>query len=180
MEFHHGRRAETAGDAAVVLALRWVITGQQRRCPMCLRLLTNPIIIGTPPRNVPGMVWHESTCPQGRGLLRTAEFSPSYSRPQCLSLDDSWSVLFCQRRRAALMTLELRHVSKRFSDIPTVEDVSFSARGEQRAPQTSSFGRRSQASASAAASRKAVRRASGGRCRTQMFAAVAPSITTAI
>ena len=39
-----------AWDAAVILVLRWVIVDQQRRCPVCLRLLTNPVVIGTPSR----------------------------------------------------------------------------------------------------------------------------------
>lgn len=85
-----------AGGAAVVLALRWVITDQQRRCPMCLRLLTNPIIIGTPSRTFLEWYGTESTCPHGHGLLHTSEISSSYSRPQWLGLDDSWSGLFAK------------------------------------------------------------------------------------
>jgi hypothetical protein len=83
-----------AAGAAAILALRWVVTDQQRRCPMCLCLLTNPIIIGTPSRTF--LEWYgiESTCPHGHGLLHTSEISSSYSRPQWLSLGDSWSVLF--------------------------------------------------------------------------------------
>jgi hypothetical protein len=86
-----------AGGVVVVLALRWVITDQQRRCPMCLRLLTNPIVIGTPSRTFLEWYGTESTCPHGHGLLHTSEISSSYSRPQWLSLDDSWSVLFAKR-----------------------------------------------------------------------------------
>jgi hypothetical protein len=85
-----------AGGAAVVLALRWVITDQQRRCPMCLRLLTNPIIIGTPSRTFLEWYGTESTCPHGHGLLHTSEISSSYSRAQWFGLDDSWSGLFAQ------------------------------------------------------------------------------------
>jgi hypothetical protein len=85
-----------AGAAAAVLALRWVIADQQRRCPMCLRLLTNPIIIGTPSRTFLEWYGTESTCPHGHGLLHTSEISSSYSRPQWLSLGDSWSALFAK------------------------------------------------------------------------------------
>jgi hypothetical protein len=83
-----------AGTMIVALAARWAITDQQRRCPVCLRLLTNPITIGTPSRTF--LEWYgvESTCPQGHGLLHTSETSSSYSRPQWLGLDDSWSDLF--------------------------------------------------------------------------------------
>jgi hypothetical protein len=83
-----------AGGAAAVLAMRWVIADQQRRCPMCLRLLTNPIIIGTPSRTFLEWYGTESTCPHGHGLLHTSEISSSYSGPQWLSLGDSWSALF--------------------------------------------------------------------------------------
>src|ERR1017187_5695982 len=31
-----------------ILALRWVLLDQRRRCPVCLRLLTNPVRIGAP------------------------------------------------------------------------------------------------------------------------------------
>jgi hypothetical protein len=82
------------GGTATVLAFRWVITDQQRRCLMCLRLLTNPIIIGTSSRTFLEWYGTESTCPHGHGLLHTSEISSSYSRPQWLSLGDSWSALF--------------------------------------------------------------------------------------
>ncbi len=89
-----GRLTVIAGAAAAVLALRWVIIDQQRRCPMCLRLLTSPIIIGTPSRTFLEWYGTEWTCPHGHGLLHTSEISSSYSRPQWLGLDDSWSGLF--------------------------------------------------------------------------------------
>jgi hypothetical protein len=85
-----------AGAAAAVFALRWVITDQQRRCPMCLRLLTNPIIIGTPSRTFLEWYGTESTCPHGHGLLHASEISSSYSRQQWMSLGDSWSALFAK------------------------------------------------------------------------------------
>jgi hypothetical protein len=94
-----GRFTAIAAGAAAVLALRWVITDQQRRCPMCLRLLTNPIIIGTSSRTFLEWYGTESTCPHGHGLLHTSEISSSYSRPQWLSLGDSWSVLFAKGAR---------------------------------------------------------------------------------
>jgi hypothetical protein len=88
-----------AAGTAAVLALRWVITDQLRRCPMCLRLLTNPIIIGTPSRTFLEWYGTESTCPHGHGLLHTSEISSSYSRPQWLSLGNSWTALFAKGAR---------------------------------------------------------------------------------
>jgi hypothetical protein len=85
-----------AVGATAVLALRWAIVDQQRRCPMCLHLLTNPIIIGTPSRTFLEWYGTESICPNGHGLLHTAEISSSYSRPQWLSLGDSWSALLAK------------------------------------------------------------------------------------
>jgi hypothetical protein len=86
-----------AFGAACILAIRWVITDQQQRCPVCLRLLTNPVRIGTPSQTF--LEWHgaESTCPHGHGLLHVSENSLSYSgKPQWLCLDDSWSGLFSE------------------------------------------------------------------------------------
>jgi hypothetical protein len=84
-------------DAAVILALRWVIMDQQRRCPVCLRLLTAPVRIGTPSRTFLEWYGAESTCPRGHGLLHTSEMSSGYSeKPQWLRLDDSWSGLFAK------------------------------------------------------------------------------------
>ncbi len=46
-----------------------MITDQQRRCPVCLRLLTNPVRIGTPSRTFLEWYGAESTCSRGHGLL---------------------------------------------------------------------------------------------------------------
>jgi hypothetical protein len=83
-----------AWPAMVILALRWVITDQQKRCPVCLRLLANPVIIGTASRTFLEWYGTETTCPHGHGLLHTSEIVSSYSGPQWLGLDDSWSGLF--------------------------------------------------------------------------------------
>jgi hypothetical protein len=85
-------------DVAFILALRWVITDQQQRCPVCLRLLTNPVRIGTPSRTFLEWYGAESTCPHGHGLLHVSEMSSGYSeKPQWLRLDDSWAGLFTGR-----------------------------------------------------------------------------------
>jgi hypothetical protein len=81
--------------AVSILALRWVITDQQRRCPACLCLLTAPIRIGSPSRTFLEWYGTESTCAHGHGLLHISENASSFSRrPQWLSLDKSWSSLF--------------------------------------------------------------------------------------
>jgi hypothetical protein len=95
-----GGATSVAWDAAVILALRWAFTDQQRRCPVCLRLLSNPIRIGTPSRTLLEWYGTESTCSRGHGLLHVPETSASYSgTQQWLRLDDSWSGLFTGRSR---------------------------------------------------------------------------------
>jgi hypothetical protein len=66
-------------NAAFILALRWAIVDQRRRCPVCLRLLSNPVVIGTSSRTF--LEWYgiELICSRGHGLLQTSEISSSYS-----------------------------------------------------------------------------------------------------
>jgi hypothetical protein len=86
-------------DVLFILALRWLISDQQQRCPVCLHLLTAPVSIGTPARSFLEWYGTESACPQGHGLLHISGTSFSYSRkPNWLSLDDSWQDLFAQGR----------------------------------------------------------------------------------
>lgn len=84
--------------ATLIGALRWVITDQQRRCPVCLRLLTNPVRIGAPSKTFLEWYGAESTCSRGHGLMLVSEISCSYSRKaQWLSLGESWRGLFSAR-----------------------------------------------------------------------------------
>jgi len=84
--------------ATLIAALRWVITDQQRRCPVCLRLLTKPVRIGTPSKTFLDWYGAESTCSRGHGLLHVSEISGSYSKKaQWLRLGDSWSGVFSAR-----------------------------------------------------------------------------------
>lgn len=80
---------------AWVLTLRWTLTDQQRRCPVCLRLLTKPVRIGSSSLTFLEWSGDESICSHGHGLLHIPETSASYSgEPRWVSLDDSWSGLF--------------------------------------------------------------------------------------
>ncbi|MDR3702824.1 MAG: hypothetical protein P4L56_24475 [Candidatus Sulfopaludibacter sp.] len=73
----------------------WVLADQRRRCPVCPRLLTSPVRIGTPSQTFLEWYGAESTCSRGHGLLHVAETPASYSgKPQWLRLGDSWSGLF--------------------------------------------------------------------------------------
>jgi hypothetical protein len=81
--------------AGWILVLRWVFTDQRRRCPVCLRLLTDPVRMGTPSQTF--LEWYgvESMCSRGHGLLHISENSASYSgKQQWINLDSSWRGLF--------------------------------------------------------------------------------------
>jgi hypothetical protein len=79
----------------LVLPCRWVWTDQLRRCPVCLRLLSDPIRIGSASQTFLEWYGAESTCSRGHGLLHISEVPASYStQPEWLALGESWSELF--------------------------------------------------------------------------------------
>lgn len=78
--------------ASWMFALRWVLVDQRRRCPVCLRLLTNPVRIGNPSQTFLEWYGDESLCSRGHGLLQVPEIPSSYSgRGQWLRLDGTWA-----------------------------------------------------------------------------------------
>lgn len=82
-----------------VLAFRWTLVDQRRRCPVCLRSLTSPTRIGRYSRTF--LEWHgtELVCGRGHGLLHvSANQTSSYGSQRWLNLDSSWSALFPFRR----------------------------------------------------------------------------------
>jgi hypothetical protein len=82
-----------------ILALRWVVADQRRRCPVCLRLLTNPTRIGGPAHAFLDWYGDELICTRGHGLLYVPEIHAScYSAQHWQPLDSSWSSLFSYSR----------------------------------------------------------------------------------
>lgn len=78
-----------------ILAFRWTLADQRRRCPVCLELLRNPVRIGQPSHIMLDWYGTELMCSRGHGLLHTAETpTSSYGAQQWLSLDPSWRSLF--------------------------------------------------------------------------------------
>jgi hypothetical protein len=77
-----------------VLAFRWALIDQRRRCPVCLRLLANPVSIGQPAKTFLDWYGTELVCIKGHGLLHVPAVSTSYSAQQWLDLDTSWRGLF--------------------------------------------------------------------------------------
>jgi hypothetical protein len=58
---------------------RWLILDQRRRCPVCLRLLANPVRIGAPSNTLLHWYGVESVCSRGHGFLQVPEVLTSYS-----------------------------------------------------------------------------------------------------
>ena len=78
-----------------VLAFRWVLIDQRRRCPACLQLLTNPVRIGEPSHTLLDWYGTELICSKGHGLLHVSAVTTSCSSAQrWLHLDPSWRNLF--------------------------------------------------------------------------------------
>lgn len=80
---------------ALLLAFRWILVDQRRRCPECLRRLSNPARVGQPSCNF--LAWNgtELFCARGHGLLHIPELATSwFSTQRWLCLDASWRSLF--------------------------------------------------------------------------------------
>ena len=78
-----------------VLAFRWALRDQRRRCPVCLRPLTNPVRIGQPAHIFLEWYGTELMCPSGHGFLHIPEMPTISCRTQQWQpLDASWRSLF--------------------------------------------------------------------------------------
>jgi hypothetical protein len=81
--------------ALYLLTIRWALIDQRQRCPVCLRLLTNPTRIGGASQTF--LEWYgiELMCARGHGLLYVPEIPTScYNTQRWLYLDPTWSSLF--------------------------------------------------------------------------------------
>jgi hypothetical protein len=84
-------------DAALfgsMFAVRWINADQRKRCPVCLRLLANPVRIGESSRIL--LEWHgtELICLRGHGLLYVPEWPAIWSRRErWMHLGASWGRL---------------------------------------------------------------------------------------
>jgi hypothetical protein len=63
-------------------AFRWLIADQRRRCPVCLRLLSDPIRCGKASQTFLGWYGTELMCGRGHGVMRVPESSSSGFREQ--------------------------------------------------------------------------------------------------
>jgi hypothetical protein len=80
-----------------LFAFRWILQDQRKRCPVCLRVLSNPARVGEASRNF--LAWNgtELICAGGHGLLHIPELPTSwFSTQRWLYLDASWGGLFSE------------------------------------------------------------------------------------
>lgn len=78
-----------------IYAFRWALSDQRKRCPVCLRLLTNPAQIGQPAHNFLEWSGTELICARGHGLLHVPETPTSWFDTQrWLYLHPSWRDIF--------------------------------------------------------------------------------------
>jgi hypothetical protein len=78
-----------------VIAFRWAVLDQRRRCPECLRLLQHPAPIGQASQTFLEWYGTEFVCPSGHGLLYVPEIpTVSFRTQSWMRLDRSWSGLF--------------------------------------------------------------------------------------
>jgi hypothetical protein len=78
-----------------LFAFRWILQDQRKRCPVCLRVLSNPVRVGLASRNF--LAWNgtELICAGGHGLLHIPELPTSWFGTQRWQyLDPSWGSLF--------------------------------------------------------------------------------------
>jgi hypothetical protein len=71
-----------------ILAFRWALQDQRRRCPVCLHRLTNPIRFGQPSHAFLDWYGTELICSEGHGMMHVPEIpTSSYPEPRWVSLD---------------------------------------------------------------------------------------------
>ncbi len=80
-----------------LFAARWMLADQRKRCPVCLRLLANPVRIGESSHIL--LEWHgtELMCRRGHGMLYVPEWPPIWTgRQRWLELGPSWADSFAR------------------------------------------------------------------------------------
>jgi hypothetical protein len=91
-------RGQLQPQIAIIMywvAFRWAMNDQRRRCPVCLRVLTNPVAIGHSAGTLLSWYGTELVCSKGHGVLHEPEpLARSYCMRRWVTLDASWQQLF--------------------------------------------------------------------------------------
>jgi hypothetical protein len=78
-----------------LFGFRWAVADQRKRCPVCLRRVTNPATVGLASRTFLGWNGTEMICVGGHALLHVPSLPTSwFSGDRWLYLDSSWDFLF--------------------------------------------------------------------------------------
>ena len=78
-----------------LFGFRWAVADQRKRCPVCLRRVTNPASVGLASRTFLGWNGTEMICVGGHALLHVPSLPTSwFSGDRWLYLDSSWDFLF--------------------------------------------------------------------------------------
>jgi hypothetical protein len=72
-----------------VCAFHWAVTDQRRRCPVCMRFLSSPVLLGKASQTFLGWYGTEWMCAHGHGLLRVPELATScFGSQQWVNLEE--------------------------------------------------------------------------------------------
>jgi hypothetical protein len=78
-----------------LFGFRWAVADQRKRCPVCLRRVSNPATVGLASRTFLGWNGTEMMCMGGHALLHVPSLPTSWFGGQrWLYLDSSWDFLF--------------------------------------------------------------------------------------
>jgi hypothetical protein len=78
-----------------LFGMRWVLTDQRRRCPVCLRRVAHPASVGAVSRTFLDWSGTELMCAGGHTLLHVPSLPTSwFSTQRWMLLDPSWDFLF--------------------------------------------------------------------------------------
>ncbi|MGA9586262.1 MAG: hypothetical protein WBQ95_13090 [Terracidiphilus sp.] len=78
-----------------LFGFRWAVADQRKRCPVCLRCVSNPATVGLASRTFLGWNGTEMICMGGHALLHVPSLPTSwFSGQRWLYLDSSWDFLF--------------------------------------------------------------------------------------
>ena len=90
-----GRGLMVVSNSVDCVPLSWSIRDQQKRCRVCLRLLSIPIRIGAPGSILLNWSGTEMICSKGHGILYLPDSEAQWLEDDRWSnLDDSWADLF--------------------------------------------------------------------------------------
>jgi hypothetical protein len=87
-----------------IFGFRWALADQKQRCPVCLRLLSNPVEIGSPAQTVLGWYGTELICNRGHGSLYVPGIPTSWCSAQRWQYLDPSSISLLPKRKTSSLS----------------------------------------------------------------------------